>query len=280
MLPYGVLSWNVKHFRGQKSDEGKVAEHIRSRNPDIFGLYEVEDRKIYDFMRTEFPEYGISITGGSETQEILVGIRNGKFSHTWFEQRLEFKEGNEYLRPGAMLTIGQGDRTDTLLFLHTDSGPEASAFGNRARMLRRALSLKIRLDEIAKGKANLLVLGDLNTMGLQYPELLAAYTRVSEKEEIAGLAEWAQAFEKKDRKADMLLLRKDRPATWTNGRKRSNLDHVLASSQMKFEELGRDPDGNPAQVRVEGWWDLKGQELRDYVSRVSDHCSLLFHVLD
>ena len=198
----------------------------------------------------------------------------------WFEQRLEFKEGSEYLRPGPMLAVSQDSRTDTLLFLHTDGGSEASTLGNLARMLSHALSLKIRLDEIAKGKANLLVLGDLNTMGMQYPRALKAYTTVTEKEEIEGLADWAQSFGKQKRKADVVVLREDWPATWTNGKKRSNLDHVLASSQMKFEELGKDADGNPAEVEVEGWWDLKGQALKVYLGKTSDHCSLLFHVID
>lgn len=279
-MPYRVLSWNVEHFSGRKSDGKKVAEHIRTRAPDIFGLYEVEDRRIYDFMKTEFPDYGISITGGAETQEILVGVRSGTFDHTWFEQRLEFKEGNEYLRPGAMLTVSQGSRTDTLLFLHTDSGPEASAFGNRARMLRRAFGLKVRLDEIAGGKANFIVLGDLNTMGLEYPEQRSPFIRVRGDEEVAGLSEWAQSYEKGKRKADMVLLRKDKLSTWTDGHTRSNLDHVLASAQMQFEEMSTDSKGNPAQLRVEGWWGLKGKVLQDFVKRVSDHCSLFFGVTD
>src|SRR5207247_6064044 len=202
--------------------------------------------------------------------------------HVSFEQRMEFKEGNEYLRPGALVSVSKGDRTDTLLFLHTDSGTEASAFGTRARMLEHGLSLKTTLDRVVGGKANLLILGDLNTMGLQYPRQGPKYVRVGEDQEIQGLSEWAKNYKKKKGKADMVVLRKDKPMTWTssNGKKQSNLDQVLAGAHMTFAKMGTGPDGSEAQIKVEGWQGLTGAEFRDFVSNVSDHCSMLFRTLD
>ena len=67
-------------------------------------------------------------TDGPEIQEILVGCKRGVFDQKVFTQKREFKANNPALRPGALLSLQKKDQWYNLLFLHTDSGTDASAF--------------------------------------------------------------------------------------------------------------------------------------------------------
>lgn len=288
-VAYKVLSWNVEKLSRAGTEEERVAEHIRARSPSVFGLYEVVDADIYWYMRDQFKDYTMFITGGSELQEILVAVRTKDFTHVSIEQRSEFREGNDYLRPGALVSVARDGKTDTFLFLHTDSGTNASACGNRARMLERAFRLKLALDRANKnhggtGDARFVVLGDLNTMGLEYPWAGKKNARVREEEEISGIGKWAADFAKEKKKdspkANMRVLTKQHDTTWTNLRTTSNLDQVLASKTMKIGSSGGGPGAQAYEVAVEGWVDRPpGKERAEWVENVSDHCSLTFEVL-
>ena len=72
---FSVASWNVEHFRNASSDKNRiqrVADFIAGADdgpdvvPDIFALYEVEGKEIFqDFMR-KFPEHHFHLTEGQE----------------------------------------------------------------------------------------------------------------------------------------------------------------------------------------------------------------------
>ncbi len=47
-MSYVVLSWNVERFSYRRTEEQRVVRHIRDRDPDLFGLYDVEDARIRD----------------------------------------------------------------------------------------------------------------------------------------------------------------------------------------------------------------------------------------
>lgn len=276
-MPFSFLSWNVEHFR-QNPDLAarsvRIAAHIRQQDPDVFGLFEVETVDIISLMQSEFPDYTFGITDGPETQEILVGWRNATFDQASFTQKREFNAHNEQLRPGALISLRNGTVYYNLLYLHTDSGPDAAAFGNRFEMFDRVWKLRKALDKKVLDSggtitaAHLVVLGDLNTMGLFYPTntLANALVRAPREIEVLGI----QAA-----KVGMQLLSKDEPLTYNNGNLKGNLDHVIADAGLVF--LPPAP-GVAEAVHVEGWPQLQGSERKDFIDNVSDHASLIARI--
>jgi hypothetical protein len=115
----------------------------------------------------KFPGYTFQITEGQETQEILVGVRASLSA--FFTQKLEFKSGTTSMRPGLLATVTVASKSYCVLFLHLASSNEPRGFGLRDDMAIRAIKFRKTLDAAAGGKANYLFLGDLNTMGLDYP---------------------------------------------------------------------------------------------------------------
>ncbi len=257
-----VLSWNVEHFRtGAKIEP--VADLIKAARPDVFALYEVENLDVLELMRTHFPSYSFHITDGPEVQEILVGVKQSTRYQATFVQKREFKAYNPALRPGALLTLRKSDRYLNLLFLHTDSGTDAPAFGNRAEMFAKIAKVRAAIEEKAE-QGHLAVAGDLNTMGLFYPTRAKKNEAVPARREIDTLA------------TAMTMLRKEFDATYSNGAIESDLDHVLVSAKLAAADLGTRADGGKFQVQVRGWQQLSGAARKSFIDSVSDHCALVF----
>jgi len=267
-MKFSLLSWNVEKFSGEEAQLASVAAHIRGLNPDVFGLFEVENVNIIALIGQHLPEYDYSLTDGPQNKEILVGVRRNKFQQTVFVQKREFKVFNPSLRPGALLTLTLAGEFYSILFLHTDSGTEAPDFGNRNEMFEKIWKLKKALDNQAPGntKARFIAVGDLNTMGLQFPRRKKSDVRVSEADEIKALEAFAQS-------SKMKLLPKELAQTFNNLTVTSNLDHILATDNLAFEQQGAN-DGQPFFVRVTGWQQLAGDARRDFIENISDHCSL------
>ena len=72
-----VVSWNVEHFKGDQARTGRVVDVLKSQNPDIFALYEVEGAKVFPALTSRMPEFTFHITEGRQVQEILVGVKQG-----------------------------------------------------------------------------------------------------------------------------------------------------------------------------------------------------------
>jgi len=166
-----------------------------------------------------------------------------------------------------------------LLYLHTDSGTSKKDYDNRWTAFKRVWKLEEALKRSSStGQPNLIVLGDLNTMGRG--------STVTGAQEIAQL-------ERKARQNGMYMLTKDASDTWHqwgkgprgNRRKlkvselatamRSNLDHVIASKGLDF--VARGQEGQSA-IHVEGWEQLSGSERVDFVWSLSDHSALIGEV--
>ena len=98
-----VASWNVEHFQGKPDRAKRVVKVLSKLKPDVFAIYEVEGKSVYDFMRQEFPTYSVSITEGEQTQEILVGARSSLAP--FFSNRPGFRSGVDQLRPGTLVTV-------------------------------------------------------------------------------------------------------------------------------------------------------------------------------
>ncbi|GKS67812.1 hypothetical protein YTPLAS73_13590 [Nitrosarchaeum sp.] len=266
-----MLSWNVEHFKLEKRDVPKIISHINKFDPDVLAIYEVTGKDVYDHMMKHFPNHSFFITEGPQSQEILVGTRNTL--HAFTTQRTEFKSSNTYLRPGTFSTFQVDGIEYSLLFLHTKSMTAPVGFGIRDDQFQHAFDLKKKLDTKAGGKnlANFVIMGDLNTMGMTYPF----------KKSIGYDVE-LQKLGKNANLRGMHFLKKDFEFTWTNGKSMmGNLDHVIASNQIKFKKFDSD-----SEVNVSGWREtyedpdknLKNKEFKHFVSKVSDHNSLYFEI--
>lgn len=262
-----VLSWNVEHFRSGGKVKA-VADHIKGHDPDVFALYEVENLGVLELMRDHFANYSFHLTDGPEVQEILVGYKGSSRYQATFVQKREFKAYNPSLRPGACLTLRKDSVYLNLLFLHTDSGTDAAAFGNRSEMFDKVWSMKATIDKMAE-TGHLVVTGDFNTMGLYFPRPAKKNLAVAAAREIEVLGTAGS-------KASMTLLAKEHSLTFSNGTLESDLDHVLASNGLGVKTLGTRADGVKYQVAVSGWQQLSGALRDDFLNNVSDHCALVF----
>jgi hypothetical protein len=269
---FSVASWNVKHFKGQPQRVGRVVSFLKQHDPDVFALYEVTGKEVFAEMTTLFPGYTFQITEGPQTQEILVGVRNSLT--TFFTQRVEFKSGVTRMRPGLLVTITVDGANYSLLFLHLASSREPRGMGLRDDMLYRAVRFRRVLDKAAggKNKANYLFLGDLNTMGLQYP-----FDRDIEAE--TELRRWDT---RASRYYGMRRLRKVHEKTWSGGSSSSlqpaNLDHVYAAKHLTFKPF-KNVAGEEVEIDLRGWVSQPTVEAQDrWIDDFSDHSLLYLEV--
>jgi hypothetical protein len=263
---FSLASWNVEHFRNPDSRVDRVAGFLTELSPDVFALYEVEGKEVFDTLVAKFPGYSFHITEGPQVQEILVAVQPNLTA--FFTQKLEFKSGLQFLRPGALLTLTIGAARYPILFLHTKSGTEPLGLGLRDDMLRRAIDFKEVLDQAAGGSANYMFLGDLNTMGMEYTYLRER--DIEAEQEIQKMSSFAE-------RRGMRLLSKDEPATWSGGSGStlppSNLDQVVAADHMAFSSFGG------ADVTVLGWPKEPTAAAKDaWIREYSDHGCLYMEV--
>jgi endonuclease/exonuclease/phosphatase family metal-dependent hydrolase len=273
---FSVLSWNVEHFKDDPTPTRvkKVVDFMKLQNPDVFGIFEVEGKTIFDALVSRMPDFTFQITEGEQTQEILVGVR--KTLTAFITQKTEFRSGTTHMRPGQLVTIVKGGVNYAILFLHLASGPDPRGMGLRDDMIERAFDFRKTLDkaEGGEGKAHYIFLGDLNTMGLEYPF----------NKDIDAVTELKKADKHGQRaKIQMARLVKTHDVTWSNGTTSSlppsNLDHVYASSNLQFSTFVRPSDQLPANVSVRGWVDLDTAAKKDkFIKELSDHSLLFFEV--
>jgi hypothetical protein len=133
---FSVASWNVEHFKSQgvSSRVEDVVRFLADQRADVFALYEVEGREVFDALTTLMPDYTFHITEGQQVQQILLGART---ITAFFTQKTEFRSGVSLLRPGALLTVTVDGVNYTLLFQHTKSGTDPRGLGLRDDMLER-----------------------------------------------------------------------------------------------------------------------------------------------
>ncbi len=269
MKLFSVASWNVEHFKKDDARIDRIINFLMQQTPDVFALYEVESSVVYDSLVSKIPDYNFHITEGAQTQEILVGARNN-FT-TFFTQKTEFKSGNTYLRPGALLTVRTDENDYPILFLHTKSSDTPIGLGIRDDMFSRAYSFKKYLDDISqnagKGNSNFIFLGDLNIMGMDYP-----YNKtITFKQELKKLSDEAV-------KRKMRVLTKNSSFTWWNGpsskMKPMSLDQVVASDQLQFTLF------NKKEIDVRGWVNEKTDLAKsNWIKNYSDHSLLYFEIV-
>ena len=270
---FSVASWNVEHFKDDLSRVSRVVDFLAAQNPDVLGLYEVEGKQIFSTLVAKMPGYTFQITEGPQTQEILVGVK--KNLTAFITQKVEFRSGTTHMRPGQLVTITKGGTNYALLFLHLSSGTNPRGMGLRDDMIERAFEFRRTLDKASggEGKSRYVFLGDLNTMGMEYP---FDHDIAAEVE----LQKWDRYAKRK--KIAMRRLAKTHDASWNNGSQSSippsNLDHVFASTNLSFRQFPRS-DGEKAQVSVRGWVDEPTTAKQDtWIAKYSDHSLLYFEV--
>lgn len=272
---FSVASWNVEHFKDDPSRVGRVVEFMNQQKPDVFGLYEVEGVTVFGELVKRMPGYTFQITEGAQTQEILIGVKKGITA--FITQRTEFRSGTTHMRPGQLVSVHIGGHNYCLLFLHLASGVEPRGMGLRDDMLGRALEFRRDLDKAAggTGKARYLFLGDLNIMGLDYPfgRSIDAALELQKWDKEAARAKYG----------GIRRLAKTLDVSWSNGSGSSipdsNLDHVFASTNLKFRSFKRPADGLPAEVMLRGWPEAATPAKRDaWIRDYSDHALLYFEI--
>lgn len=268
---FSVASWNVEHFKGDPARLIRVTDKIKELDPDIFALYEVEGKVVFNALRQKFPGYAFQITEGPQTQEILCAVRSGL--DPFFTQKVTFKSANPYMRPGLLLTVKHADVNYNLLFLHLASHTTPRGMGLRDDMLSKAVKFRKTLNQAASdGRANYIFLGDLNTMGMDYPYDQSITADV----EIMKLVKYAQRYYKQRQ------LSKTYDQTFFNGSTSiydpGILDHVFAADHLEFNIL-TDNNQQTGEVLVKGWPEKNfpaGQD--DWIDEFSDHALLYFEV--
>ena len=264
-MGFSFAVWNVEKFKFSPQRARAVGQLIKNHDPDVFGILEflAKDAARKLVRSDDFQAYDFAFTDSEQGIEILVGWKRGKFAQALYTQRRELQVGNRRLRPGGLISVLEKNSEvfTNLLFLHTDSGTDSQAFKNRQAMFGKIWSMKRALEKLPEqnGQARLVAMGDLNTMGRKGGPNAA--------EEIAKLD--ADAQDK-----GMRILAKSHEHTWSSdGKKKSNLDHVIASTDLQFKNLQAGPP--PAQVLVDGWVNRTGEARTNFVKNISDH-SLLF----
>ncbi|HCS48854.1 MAG TPA: hypothetical protein DIW61_11595 [Candidatus Aminicenantes bacterium] len=256
---FSLASWNVEHFKNDKTRIKRVISFLREQDPDVFGLLEVEGKEVFTALVEEMPDYQFHITEGPQTQEVLVGVKNGLTA--FFTQKTEYKTGVPTLRPGALLTLTIDGEYYPILFLHTKSSSLPLGLGIRDDQFSRAFKFKKLLDKTAggAGKAHFIFLGDFNVMGMKYPFEMGIDAPIE-----------VQKLDKDAQKAKMRRLIKNKPATWWNGPggkyPESDLDQVVVSDQLMVKKIG------DAEIDVRGWPALGADsEKAKWIKEFSDH---------
>jgi len=269
---FSVASWNVKHFMNDPDRVGRVTEFLKDQNPDVFALYEVTGKEIFKAITESFTGYTFQITEGSQTQQILVGFRSNITA--FITQRIEYKSGATYMRPGQLTTITIDGVNYSLLFLHLASSNEPRGLGLRDDMLSRAVKFRHVLDKATGGMhtANYIFLGDLNIMGMEYPF-------DKEIKEDLELKKWDQ---KASQYFGMRKLKKTHTSTWSGGSAStipdSDLDHVFAAKHLLFKHF-QNSNNIDVDVSVRGWVDTHTAPKKDqWIADYSDHSLLYFEV--
>jgi endonuclease/exonuclease/phosphatase family metal-dependent hydrolase len=270
---FSVASWNVEHFKDDTARIGRVVDFLDAQKPDVFGLYEVEGAAVFGALLQKMRNYMFQVTEGPQSQEILVGVR--RTLSAFITQKVEFRSGTTSMRPGQLVTVRKNDVNYSLLFLHLASGNDPRGMGLRDDMLQRAFDFRRTLDTAAGGEglARYLFLGDLNTMGMDYPFECSI-------DPVTEILKWDHYAARTA--AGMRRLVKTHDATWSNGSRSSlpaaNLDHVFASTNLAFGGFKR-ADGGDAQVAVRGWVDAATTAERDaWIAAYSDHSLMYFEV--
>ena len=259
-------SWNVEHFHGKKQRIARVVDFIKTKGPDIFGLYEVKGKTVFSQLTETMPNYNFFITERDDesSMEIMVGWK--KQHSVFVTQRDEFRSKVPTLRPGTMATLIKDGKRYVFLFLHLKSFDDPRSFGLRDDMFLHCASLRRALNNAgpANNKARLIILGDLNTMGLDVK--YSSKSDLNQDDEISIL-------DRRMSRAGMRRAQKTHELSWWNGSPNyapgSKLDHVIIDKDLELQSIGDD------EIEVLGWpQEDTVTKQKQGINKFSDHAML------
>jgi endonuclease/exonuclease/phosphatase family metal-dependent hydrolase len=282
---FRVATWNIRFFPEPSTDVQRTGELLADLDADLIAVQEIADSNALASLLGEVNarlsanvrepgsrpprhyRYVLAESGGHGGQ--FVGyIYDDNAVRLADSETLTSLQMTADLRPGlfARVTSKRGGLDFQVIVMHTDSGTRDRDYQNRLRFLD---SLGAELDGRRASDADVIVLGDLNTMGRLAEDELG---RIGWDEEVANL----------DRRAGEMGLSRlpNSPACTEYYKGRGSfLDHILVSTAM-----AEAPSGSVA--RVFGYcadYDCQPVDQEnmpyDYVY-VSDHCPVVLDLID
>ncbi len=125
----------------------------------------MEGRQVFEAVTRLIAIHCFFISESDASRSILVAVRRDLSA--FVTQRDTLQSGVDSLRPGMLATIGFADDIFSFLFLHKKADHEPRSWGLRDDMTMHILRLKRVLDKkSATGRANLIVTGDFNNVGM------------------------------------------------------------------------------------------------------------------
>jgi endonuclease/exonuclease/phosphatase family metal-dependent hydrolase len=277
-----IVTWNIRRYPEPSTDVDRVARILADLDADVVAVQEIVDpdavpellRRVNDRLVRRTTDgaprryrHVLAETGGGgglfvgyiydETSVRLTGVETLTSLQMTPDLRPALLARVESLRGGLDLLI---------LTAHTDSGTKLRDYSNRMGFLD---ALAGELGPRRSEEADVVVLGDLNTMG-HFEE--GGLRRVTGEEELAIL----------DRKAREMGLARLAPTPacteYYRGRG-SLLDHILVAAPMREVPLH-------AVARVLGYGaeaacrPLDPETMPHDYRRVSDHCPVVIDLLD
>ena len=282
---FRVATWNIRFFPEPSTDVQRTGEVLADLDADLVAVQEIADSgalasllgevnawlsgnvRESDSRPPRYYRYVLAESGGHGGQ--FVGyIYDDNAVRLTDVETLTSLQMTADLRPGlfARVTSKRGGLDFQVIVMHTDSGTRDRDYQNRLRFLD---SLGEELDGRRASDADVIVLGDLNTMGRLADDDLG---RIGWDEEVANL----------DRRAGEMGLSRlpNSPACTEYYKGRGSfLDHILVANDM-----AEAPSGSVA--RVFGYcaeFDCQPVDREnmpyDYV-HVSDHCPVVLDLID
>jgi len=263
-----VICVNVKHFKGAKARVDRLVDYLQITDADVIGVLEVTGSKVYPALAARMRSHtwvqsdhpADTFKGGRESQKILIGVRK---THGSFVSVLsQFRTYNPYLRPGVFVTVDTpADQQLNFLFIHNKSGGTADGLGTRQKQFNSLLKL-------AKKVPNFVVLGDYNTMGMDYPYV----PDVEGHHELRWLD--GRLKSRKMHRLSKTVAWTWNPNPYKSTYPRSDLDHVIASKSLDFSTFK-----GGAMVRVDGPDEHSTKEdIQAYREHFSDHSALYMEI--
>ena len=282
---FRVATWNIRFFPEPSTDTERTGQILAALDADLIAVQEIADSDTLAAMleavnaRLAQQARASGLTSPRRYEHILAesGGHGGQFVGYIYDESAVRLSGVETLtslqmtpdlRPGlfARVTSLRGGLDFQVIVMHTDSGTKDRDYQNRLRFMD---SLAVELSVRGEVDSDVIVLGDLNTMGRLPDEEMP---RVTAEEEIADL----------DARAGVMGLRRlsNLPVCTEYYRGRGSfLDHILVSRAMTEAPSN-------AVARVAGYCAVAGCQPLDRddmpydYAHVSDHCPVLIDLTD
>ncbi len=281
---FRVATWNIRFFPEPSTDVERTGQILAHLDADLVAVQEIADPVVLKQMleqvnadlarqaegRPEAPRryaHELADSGGHGGQ--FVGYIYDESAVRLSEvETLTSLQMTADLRPGLFARVSslRGGLDFQIIVMHTDSGTKDRDYQNRRRFLD---ALELELADRRSADGDIIVLGDLNTMG-RVAE--GGFPRVRWDEEISHLDESA---------VEMGLSRlPNSPACTEYYRGRGSfLDHILVSatmSEVPAETVAR-VFGYCARSNCER---LDADRMPYDYAHVSDHCPVVVDLLD